>query len=66
MLAERLISDMEKVVKEFDALPPRAAIKEARVTVDDGKSSKKSVVEIQREVCSYWRRISDKRSSGVC
>ncbi|XP_057812392.1 glutamate decarboxylase-like [Salvia miltiorrhiza] len=55
-LAERLVSDMERVVEEFDALPPRAAVR-------DGK---RSVVEVERGVCSYWRRISDKKSSGVC
>lgn len=56
-LAERLISDIDKVVKEFDQMPPRAMVKEAHVDLH-----KKSVVEI----CSYWRRISDKKSSGVC
>ncbi|XP_042060645.1 glutamate decarboxylase-like [Salvia splendens] len=65
-LAERLIPDMEKVVKEFDAMPPRATVKEAHVTADDGKRSEKSVVEVQRDVFSYWRKISDKKSSGVC
>ncbi|KAL1563090.1 glutamate decarboxylase [Salvia divinorum] len=65
-LAERLISDMEKVVKEFDAMPPCAAVKEAHITADDSKRSEKSVLEVQRDVFSYWRRISDKKSSGVC
>lgn len=66
-LAERLLSDIQKVVKELDQLPPRAVVKEAHVTVDDLHiNSKKSVVEKQREICSYWRRISDKKTSGVC
>lgn len=66
-LAQRLVSDIDKVVKEFDQL---------HVTVtahvqddnddDDGKWKKKSLVDVQREICSYWRRVSDKKSSGVC
>lgn len=64
-LAERLLSDIEKVVKEFEQLPPGAVVKEAHVTVDDLHiNSKKSVVEKQREICSYWRKI--KKTSGVC
>ncbi|KAH6828930.1 glutamate decarboxylase 5 [Perilla frutescens var. hirtella] len=73
-LTERLVSDIVKVVKEFDELPPRAAIKEAHVTLDDlhagkdgdGKKLKKSISEVEREICSYWRKISDKKTSGVC
>lgn len=72
-LAERLLSDIEKVVKEFEQLPPRAVVKEAHVTVDDLHiNSKKSVhavekeKEKQREICRYWRRFSAKKTSGVC
>lgn len=72
-LAERLVSDIERVVKELDELPPRASVKAAHVTLDDlhiGKverqNLKKSIAETQKEICSYWRRISDKKTSGVC
>ncbi|KAK4427003.1 Glutamate decarboxylase [Sesamum alatum] len=72
-LAERLVSDIEKVVRELDDLPPRASVKTAHVTVDDlhrGKAEhphlKKSISETERDICSYWRRISDKKTSGVC
>ncbi|KAI3464187.1 hypothetical protein Pfo_020850 [Paulownia fortunei] len=62
-LAERLVYDIEKVVKELDELPPRASVKAA----DDlhrGKADRPHTT--QKEICSYWRRISDKKSSGVC
>ncbi|KAK4402510.1 Glutamate decarboxylase [Sesamum angolense] len=70
-LAERLVSDIEKVVRELDELPPRSSVKTAHVTVDDlhrGKAErphlKKSISETQRDICSYWRRISDKRRAA--
>ncbi|KAL3618097.1 hypothetical protein CASFOL_038418 [Castilleja foliolosa] len=55
-LAERLVSDIEKVVGELEALPAR------ETAVDD----QKSVAEGEQKICSYWRRISDKKTSGVC
>lgn len=60
-LAQRLVSDIDKVVKEFDQLHLTAAD-------DNGKEEekKKRLVEVQRKICSYWRRVSDKKSSGVC
>lgn len=74
-LAERLVSDIEKVLKELDALPPRVLTKTAHVTAVANESEggqpheghlKKSITETQREITSYWRRISDKKTSGVC
>ncbi|KAK6153237.1 hypothetical protein DH2020_012876 [Rehmannia glutinosa] len=72
-LAERLVFDIEKVVKEFDELPPHASVKTAHVTLDnlhrdkgDSLNMQKSIAESQKEICSYWRRISDKKTSGVC
>lgn len=69
-LAERLVSDIEKVVKEMDELPPRVSVKEAHVSVGDlhtGKGElKKNIAESQKDICNYWRRISDKKTSGVC
>ncbi|GFP99066.1 glutamate decarboxylase [Phtheirospermum japonicum] len=58
-LAERLVFDIEKVVRELEELPPRVSVKTA---VDD----QKSVAEGEKKICSYWRRISDKKTSGVC
>ncbi|PIN18293.1 Glutamate decarboxylase [Handroanthus impetiginosus] len=54
-LAERLVSDIQKVIKELDELPPRATVEAAN-----------SVNDTQKEICSYGRRISDKKTSGVC
>ncbi|KAG9144881.1 hypothetical protein Leryth_027476 [Lithospermum erythrorhizon] len=75
-LADRLITDMKKVLEELDQLPPRETTKVTRVNavVDETQSGrrgsvhpvKKSVSQAQREVVSYWRRISDKKTSGVC
>ncbi|PIN25514.1 Glutamate decarboxylase/sphingosine phosphate lyase [Handroanthus impetiginosus] len=54
-LAERLVSDIERVIKELEELPPRASVEAAKV-----------ITETQREICSYWRKISDKKCNGVC
>ncbi|KAL7153595.1 hypothetical protein ABFS83_04G180000 [Erythranthe nasuta] len=61
-LAERLISDIEKVVKELDELPPRVSVKSACVDDVDGGGSHHT----EKEIGSYWRRISDKKTSSVC
>ncbi|CAA0826628.1 Glutamate decarboxylase 5 [Striga hermonthica] len=51
-LAERLVSDIEKVVKELEASPARVG---------------KSVDSSREKICSYWKRISDKKkTSGIC
>lgn len=64
-LAERLISDIGKVLKELDELPP--LVKTAHVTAlaDEGHL-KKSVTQIQREVASYWKKVATNKTSGVC
>lgn len=75
-LADRLITNMKKVIEELDQLPPRKTTKVTHVSAvvdetqsggsDAGHRLKKSVSQTQREVASYWRRISDKKTSGVC
>lgn len=88
-MAERLVSDIQKVLKELDELPPRVSTKVAHVIafIDeesnkvahvtgvtdetrkgnaDQSHQKKSTVETEKEIFSYWRRISDKKTSGVC
>lgn len=71
-LAERLISDINRVLKEVEALPTRVAVKAAEVKagVEDGvrvtKHVKKSEREIEEEVTSYWRRLVDGRRTGAC
>lgn len=71
-LAERLISDIEKVLKEVDSLPIRVAVKAAEVKagVEDGgrvtKHVKKSDREIEEEITAYWRRLVDGKKTGAC
>lgn len=65
-LAERLISDIDKVLKEVDALPIRVAVKAG---IEDGgrisKHEKKSDREIE-EITSYWGRLVDGKRTGAC
>lgn len=69
-LQQRLVSDFEKVTQELDELPPRASVKSAHVTVDKANEPqmKKNIVETQsqRDICSRWKRIADKKTSSVC
>jgi len=60
-LAERLVSDLKKVLVETEGLPSRIA------ATDDGVvARKKSVTEIE-QVTTYWKALVDrKRTSGVC
>lgn len=67
-LAERLISDIDKVLKEVDALPVRVAVKAA--AEEDGerliKHVKKSDKEIEGEIAAYWKRLVDGKRTGAC
>ena len=64
-LAERLLSDIGKVIEELDGLHSQATNKATHVTatVDetDGKLLKK------KEIAMYWKKIADRtKTSGVC
>ncbi|KAK9925682.1 hypothetical protein M0R45_022953 [Rubus argutus] len=75
-LAERLLSDIDKVLKEIDTLPSRVSTKAAHVTaiVEDVvntsegmvKPVKKSAEEIQKAVTAHWKQFVDKKKRGVC
>lgn len=77
-LAERLISDIEKVLKQIETLPSRISTEAAQVTASvsdtlDGKVAaaahgvEKSVRATLEEVTRNWRRVVDgKKTSGVC
>ncbi|XVE57214.1 hypothetical protein DITRI_Ditri04bG0073300 [Diplodiscus trichospermus] len=74
-LAERLVSHIEEVVRELDALPVVATIKASHVdaTVDavehenkGGEPAKRTERQIQEEVTSYWRRFVERKKTGVC
>lgn len=70
-LAERLVSNIEEVLKEIDALPSRILIEAAPVTAtinetQDGKPLKKSVRQTQEEVTRQWKRFVEGRRTGAC
>ncbi|KAL6181375.1 hypothetical protein ACLB2K_048030 [Fragaria x ananassa] len=75
-LAERLLSDIDKVLKEIDTLPSRVSMKAAHVsaTVDEVvnasegmvKPAKKSIEEIQKEVATYWKNLVERKRTGAC
>ncbi|KAF5207896.1 Glutamate decarboxylase [Thalictrum thalictroides] len=75
-LAERLVADIEKVLKEVDERPSRCSTKTANVTalLDETKGSeadgyvlKKSVKQIEEGVSSYWKKFVDrKKTNGPC
>ncbi|KAL5995445.1 hypothetical protein ACLOJK_025507 [Asimina triloba] len=76
-LGERLLSDIEKVMKELDHMPSKSnkAVNVTAMTQNvkdaapgDGVVLKKSVSEIHQEITSYWKRLLDdrKKTSGIC
>ena len=75
-LAERLISDIEKVMKEMETHPIRVSTKTAHVTAtidetqdgEDGgkKNIKKSARETPEEIATYWRQLVARKKTGVC
>ncbi|KAL5545142.1 hypothetical protein UlMin_008926 [Ulmus minor] len=71
-LAERLISDIDKVLKELDSFPSHVVTtKTAHVTVDDDQvghnnKARKSEKEIQEEVTKHWKRFVEEKRTGVC
>lgn len=67
-LAERLLTDIEEVLKEFDSLPSTkaAVLTPATGKTPDEKLLKKSVKGTQGEVTWYWKRLVDGRRAGAC
>ncbi|KAJ9678071.1 hypothetical protein PVL29_022835 [Vitis rotundifolia] len=73
-LAERLVSDIEKVMREMDAVQSRAATRATHViaTVDEtregkGEGSEKLNKKTGEEIAMYWKRVVDrKKTNGVC
>ncbi|CAN1137683.1 Glutamate decarboxylase [Linum perenne] len=63
-LAERLVQDITTVLHELDTLPARLSAKMALMEGDIAASSskngvavKKSEIELQREVTTYWKNL---------
>ncbi|XP_059306196.1 glutamate decarboxylase-like [Lycium ferocissimum] len=73
-LAERLVSDIEKVLKDLDTQPSRLPTKAARVTAEEVHNDKGNglhqfhtdIVETEKDIIKHWRRIAGKKTSGVC
>ncbi|KAK3005560.1 hypothetical protein RJ639_016847 [Escallonia herrerae] len=64
-LAERLISDIEQVLKEMDASPGRVSVQEKQKV--GAHSVQKIARETEEEVTRQWRRFVDgRKTSGVC
>lgn len=64
-LAERLVSDVQKVLLELDSLPARVS---AKMAVVQESVVKKTDLEVQREITDAWKRfvLSRKKTNGVC
>ncbi|KAI9168989.1 hypothetical protein LWI28_005036 [Acer negundo] len=55
-LAERLVLDITKVLHELDSMPSKLII----AAQQNGKNGKKTEMETQREVATYWKKfVSD-------
>ena len=73
-LAERLVSDIKRVLTEIDERPSHVSTTTAHITTVDetqnkdgkGKRVKKSVEETQQEIAKYWKRLVDGKRTGVC
>lgn len=68
-LAERLVCDIEKVVKLLDTLPSPLSTKSAHVTAITNETSekvKKSAIETRTEIAKYWKRLVDGKRVGAC
>ncbi|XP_075510438.1 glutamate decarboxylase [Primulina tabacum] len=70
-LAERLVSDIEKVLHDLDTLPARVTEKLAATSVVEEHAPsvvKKTAIEVQREITTAWRKLvaDKKKTNGVC
>ncbi|WCJ21828.1 glutamate decarboxylase [Euphorbia peplus] len=69
-LGERLVSNIEQVVKEMDSIPrhvsTRAVSVDEESNEDGNRTVKKSEREIEHEIGMYWKRIASDKRTGVC
>lgn len=69
-LAERLVIDIDKVLRDLDTLPARVTEKVAATEeqAQNGVVVKKSDIEVQREITTAWMKfVADKKkTNGVC
>ncbi|XP_065850310.1 glutamate decarboxylase isoform X2 [Euphorbia lathyris] len=68
-LAERLVSNIEQVLKEMDSMPSHISSKTVAVdeeSNEEKKSVKKSQREVEEDITVYWKRIASGKTTGVC
>nr|AQM32552.1 glutamate decarboxylase 2 [Caragana korshinskii] len=68
-LAERLVSDIDKVVQLLDTLPSPLSTKSVHVTAipsETGEKVEKSITETQAEIAKYWKRLVEGKRVGTC
>lgn len=72
-LAERLLADIEKVLKEIDEHPStkttlvKALVEETKGCEANGGVLKKSLSMVEEEVAHYWKKFVDrKKKTGPC
>ncbi|XP_062192799.1 glutamate decarboxylase 1-like [Phragmites australis] len=67
-LAERLVSDIVKTLHELEARAIHAVNVSSAIAAqtDNGAATKKSVLEIEREITARWRNAVSKKKTGVC
>lgn len=73
-LAERLVSDIEKILTELDTQPSRLPTKAFRITAEEVRNDKgdglhqfhTDTVESQKDIIKHLRKIAGKKTSGVC
>ncbi|KAH9745881.1 glutamate decarboxylase 4 [Citrus sinensis] len=60
-LAERLVLDITKVLHELDSLPSKVLVPASE---QNGRNGKKTEIETQREVTTYWRKFVSERKAN--
>ncbi|PPD89323.1 hypothetical protein GOBAR_DD13736 [Gossypium barbadense] len=65
-LAERLVIDIQKVLHELDTLPAKGNAKLAMAEEENSKNGtvKKTAIETQREITSYWKKFVSERKTN--
>ncbi|XP_057784045.1 glutamate decarboxylase-like [Salvia miltiorrhiza] len=65
-LAERLVNDIQKVLRDLDSIPAR--VTEKLTNADQAPSTstvKKTVVQVQREITNAWRKmVADRKNTA--
>ncbi|KAK7291326.1 hypothetical protein RIF29_06374 [Crotalaria pallida] len=68
-LADRLVADIDTVVKLLDTLPSplSSSSKVTLVTTNEkGEMLKKRAAEVLPEIAIYWKRLKDGKRTGAC